>query len=153
MDVSKFQNLDRSSWQKYVDLNLYAVLDSSKLALDGMLERGWGRIITISSAAGQMGIEFGVSIYGAAKAGGIGFTRHLALEVAGTGVTVNCIALGLMGAEGTTNEMLDGLARGVPVGRIGTPEDAGAAVVYLASEEASFVTGQTLGVNGGGHTP
>jgi NAD(P)-dependent dehydrogenase (short-subunit alcohol dehydrogenase family) len=152
MDVAKFQDLDRNQWKKYVDLNLYAPLNMTKLVLDGMVERGFGRIITISSAAGQTGIAFGVSLYGAAKSGGIGFTRHLALEVAATGVTVNSIALGLMGTE-EENDMMRQLASTIPVKRIGSPEDAGAAVVYLASEEAAWVTGQTLGVNGGSYTP
>ncbi len=152
MDVMPFGEMDPALWNKYIDLNLYGVLHCAKTVLAGMVERGWGRIVTISSGAGQTGIAMGVALYGAGKAAGIGFTRHLALEVAGSGVTVNCVALGLMAHVGDT-ELTRQMAATVPVGRLGTPEDAGSAVVYLASEEASWVTGQTLGVNGGSHTP
>jgi 3-oxoacyl-[acyl-carrier protein] reductase len=152
MDVAPFRELSPALWKKYVDLNLYAVLHCSKAVVDGMVERGWGRIVTISSSAGQTGIGIGVALYGAGKAGAIGFTRHLAVELAGTGVTANCVALGRMNNAGDS-DLARMLASRVPVGRLGTPEDVGAAVVYLASEEASWVTGQTLGVNGGSYTP
>ena len=114
-------------------------------------ERGFGRILTISSGAGQTGLPIGVSLYGAAKAGAIGFSRHLALEVAGTGVTVNVVSLGLM--NHVAGDATQALAASIPCRRLGTPEDVAAAVVYLASDEASWVTGQTLGVNGGSYLP
>ena len=152
MDLQHFRDLDQRKWAKYIDLNLYGVLHCTKAVLDSMVERRWGRIVTISSGAGQMGVGIGISIYGAGKAGAIGFSRHLALEVASKGVTVNCLALGLMVSAGDSDATAS-LAATIPAKRVGTPEDVGAAVVYLASEEASWVTGQTLGVNGGSHTP
>lgn len=152
MQVGKFRDTDPAEWDKFINLNLYGVLHCAKAVIDGMVARGYGRIITISSAAGQTGIGIGVSIYGAAKAGAIGFTRHLAMEIAPTGVTVNCIALGLMDS-GLGTELTEQLAATVPAKRVGTPEDVAAAVLYLASQEASWVTGQTLGVNGGSFMP
>ncbi len=151
-ELKKFPDLEPERWAKYVDLNLYGVLHCAKAVLDGMLERGFGRIVTISSAAGQAGIPLGISLYGAGKAAALGFSRHLAVEVAASGVTVNSIALGLMDNAGG-EEVVAHLARTVPAGRCGSAQDVGAAVVYLASDEASWVTGQTLGVNGGSHTP
>jgi 3-oxoacyl-[acyl-carrier protein] reductase len=151
-DLKRFQDLPRESWAKYVDLNLYGVLHCTRAVLDGMAERGFGRIVTISSGAGQTGIPLGVSVYGAGKAAAIGFSRHLAVEVARQGITVNTVALGLMDNAGS-KDVVAHLAKTVPVGRCGSPEDVGAAVVYLASDEASWVTGQTLGVNGGSYIP
>jgi len=152
MGLVRFRDMDPAEWRRFVDLNLYGVLHCTRAVIDGMVERGFGRIVTISSGAGQTGLAIGVSLYGAAKAGAIGFSRHLALEVAGTGVTVNTVSLGLMsnvaGAEAT-----QALAASVPCKRLGTPEDVAAAVLYLASDEASWVTGQTLGVNGGSFVP
>jgi NAD(P)-dependent dehydrogenase (short-subunit alcohol dehydrogenase family) len=152
MGISTFRNTDPAEWKQFIDLNLYGVLHCAKALIEGMVERGHGRIITISSGAAQTGIAAGVSIYGAAKAGGLGFTRHLAMEVASKGVTVNCVALGLM-SSGQGTEIVERLAATIPAKRVGTPEDAAAAVLYLASQEASWVTGQTLGVNGGSHMP
>jgi 3-oxoacyl-[acyl-carrier protein] reductase len=113
-----------------------------------MVERGWGRIVQISSGAGRSGLAFGVSLYGAGKSGIEGFVRHLSQEVATAGVTANCLALGLMANAGGAEETA-GLARTVPVGRLGTPEDVGAAAVFLASDEASWLTGQVIDLNGG----
>jgi NAD(P)-dependent dehydrogenase (short-subunit alcohol dehydrogenase family) len=151
MGVASFRQMDPSEWRKYVDLNLYGVLNCVKTLIDAMCERGFGRVITISSGAGQIGIPLGVSLYGAGKGGAIAFMRHLAVEVARSGVTANTLALGLM-ANMTGDPQTAGLARSVPIGRLGTPEDVGAAVVYLASDEASWITGQTIGLNGGSHT-
>ncbi|MFA5882965.1 MAG: SDR family oxidoreductase [Acidimicrobiia bacterium] len=151
MVVSQFRDMDPDAWDRFIAVNLYGVLNCTKAVIDGMCERGWGRVITISSGAGVMGIKMGISIYGAAKSGSIGFMRHLAMEVARTGVTVNAIAPGLMGVQELTEHSL-AMARNIPVGRLGAPEDIGAACVYLASEEAAWVTGQTLNVNGGDHT-
>jgi len=151
-ELKHFKDLEPDRWARYVDLNLYGVLHCAKAVIEGMVERRFGRVVTISSGAGQTGIPLGISIYGAGKAGAIGFSRHLAVEVARDGVTVNCLALGLMDNAGD-EDVVAHLANTVPAGRCGSAEDVGAAVVYLASDEASWVTGQTLGVNGGSHTP
>jgi NAD(P)-dependent dehydrogenase (short-subunit alcohol dehydrogenase family) len=151
MRIARFRDTSPADWPRYIDLNLYGVLHCTRAVIDGMCERGFGRIVTISSAAGQTGLALGVSIYGAGKGAAISFMRHLALEVAGRGVTANTLALGLMGdPEGRAAAAAP--ASAIPVGRLGTPEDVGAAVVFLASDEAGWITGQTLGVNGGSLT-
>ena len=112
-----------------------------------MCERGWGRIITISSEGGRVGLPSGISLYGAGKAGALGFSRHLATELIGTGVTVNSVALGLM-ATGPDDDRRPPW----PTARLGTPDDVAGAVCFLASERASWITGQVLGINGGATT-
>ncbi len=152
MKLMQFREMPETEWRRFVDVNLYGPANCCKAVLDGMCERGFGRIITISSGAGQTGLPIGISLYGAGKSGAIGFQRHLAMEVAGNGVTVNTVSLGLMSNVGDSEEV-QGLVATQPTGRLGTPEDVGAAVVYLASDEASWVTGQVLGVNGGTFLP
>jgi 3-oxoacyl-[acyl-carrier protein] reductase len=151
MGVVQFRDMDPAQWRRYVDLNLYGVLHCTKAVIDGMCERRFGRVITISSGAGQVGIPMGISLYGAGKGGALAFMRHLALEVARFGVTANSLALGLMSHAGG-EEFTRSVAPTIPVGRLGTPEDVGAAGVGLASREAGWVTGQTIGVNGGSIT-
>jgi 3-oxoacyl-[acyl-carrier protein] reductase len=148
MGISPFADLDPAEWPRYVDLNLYGVLHCCRAVLGGMRERGWGRIVTISSGAGVTGINLGVSLYGAGKGGAIAFMRHLAIENAKAGITANCLALGLMDNK-DDREATEHLARTVPVGRLGTPEDVGAAVVYLVSDEAAWLTAQTIHLDGG----
>ena len=148
MGVTQFREMDPAEWAKFVDLNLYGVLNCSKAVIDGMCERGWGRVVTVSSGAGQTGLGLGISLYGAGKGAALSFMRHFAMEVAGSGVTANTVALGLI------DNHLDGsvtasLARQVPIGRLGQPEDIAPSVLFLASDEASWITGQILGVNGG----
>jgi len=151
MVVSQFREMDPANWDRFVAVNLYGVLNCSHAVIDGMCERGWGRVITISSGAGVIGMRMGISIYAAAKSGAIGFMRHLAMEVARQGVTANTLALGLMGVQELT-ELTRDTARQIPVGRLGAPEDVGAACAYLASEEAAWITGQTINLNGGATT-
>jgi 3-oxoacyl-[acyl-carrier protein] reductase len=134
-----------SDWDRYLRLNLYAVLSCTKEVVDGMSDRGWGRIVTIISEAGRAGQPPGLSLYAAAKAGAAGFTRVLAREVGRHGVTANCVSLGTMDNAPVREEVL----RATPMRRYGHPEDVGAAVAYLASDGAGWVTGQTLAVNGG----
>jgi len=145
--LRSFRDMPVEDWDKFIRLNLYGVLHCTKATVDGMCERGWGRIVTVSSEAGRMGLPTGVSLYGAGKAAAIGFSRHLALELVGTGVTVNCVALGLM-ATGPDDDRKPPW----PTARLGDPADVAAAVRYLASGSAAWVTGQVLGVNGGAVT-
>jgi NAD(P)-dependent dehydrogenase (short-subunit alcohol dehydrogenase family) len=150
MGMVPFRQLQPSQWRPYVDLNIYGSLHCVRAVIDGMCERRWGRIVQISSDAGRAGVAFGISLYGASKSGIEGFIRHLSQEVAKDGVTVNALSLGVMAnAIQNEDETLRRLSRAVPVRRLGTPEDVGAAVVYLASDEASFLTGQTIHLNGG----
>jgi 3-oxoacyl-[acyl-carrier protein] reductase len=142
-----FRESDPALWRRFVDLNLYGVLNCTHAVVGGMCDRGRGRVVTISSEAGRVGLGIGVSLYGAAKAGAVGLMRHLAVEVAPSGVTVNCLSLGLM--DNVAGEWADAMARRVPRRRLGSPADVGAAVVFLASDEAEWITGQVLPVNGG----
>ena len=150
MAVFPFREMPRELWDRYVDLNIYGSLYCIKAVVDNMIEGRWGRIVQISSGAGRTGLNIGVSLYGAAKSGIEGFIRHLSQEVARYGVTANAVALGLMANTGQDDtSVTEQMARQVPVKRLGTPDDVGAAVVYLASEEASWMTGQTINLNGG----
>jgi 3-oxoacyl-[acyl-carrier protein] reductase len=152
----QFRELPPEEWAPYIDVNLYGVLNCVKATIDGMCDRGWGRVITISSGAGTTGLGIGVSIYAAGKGAGISFMRHLAHECGRYGVTANSLALGLMQRDDPRSEesrtVTKGLERGIPVGRLGTGEDVGYACAYLASDEASWMNGQTIGLNGGSVT-
>ena len=151
MGVKPFRDTTPEDWRPYIDVNLYGVMTCCRAAINGMCERRWGRIITISSGAGTVGLRLGVSPYAAGKGGGISFMRHLAMEAARDGVTANTIAIGLMNNTRGSPET-EQLARAMPVGRLGEPEDIGALCVYLASDEASWMTGQTIQLNGGNVT-
>jgi NAD(P)-dependent dehydrogenase (short-subunit alcohol dehydrogenase family) len=150
MRPQQFREMDPSAWEGPIQVNLYGVLNCCKAVVDGMCDRGWGRIITIASGAGTSGVNIGVSPYAAGKGGGLSFTRTLALEVARTGVTANTLAIGLM--EQKDPQVTQHLAKAIPVGRVGRPEDIAAACVYLASDEASWITAQTIELNGGSIT-
>ena len=157
MRAVQFRSLPREEWGPYIDVNLYGVLNCVKSTIDGMCERGWGRVITISSGSGTVGQNIGVSLYAAGKGAGISFMRHLAIECARDGVTANTLALGLMQRDdapgGEEARAVTGkLARSIPVGRLGTGEDVGVTCVFLASNEASWITGQTIALNGGSVT-
>ncbi len=147
-DLQPFHEVPPDRWQPWVDLNLYGVLNCCHAVVGGMVERGFGRIVTIVSDAGRYGEPF-LSVYSAAKAGAIGFSKALAKEAAPHGVTVNCVALGNVSPPSTPADLVAKLARSYPVGRVGRPEDIAPAVLYLASTEAEWVTGQVLPVNGG----
>ena len=147
MELAMFMDQEPEDWRPMVDLNLYGTLHCVHAALPGMRERGWGRVIMVSSDAGRVGSGIGCSIYGACKAAAVQLMRILSQEVAAFGITCNAIALGPM--NNLPEEIAAPVARGVPIPRLGTPEDAAAAIVYLASEESNWVTGQLLPVNGG----
>ena len=151
MGVAQFRDTTPDQWRPYVELNTYGVMNCTHAVIDGMCERGHGRIVTISSGAGTVGIPLGITAYGAGKGGGIAFMRHLAMEIAATGVTANSIAIGMIDNH-SQPEVTAHMVKGVPVGALGQPEDIAALVVYLASDEAKWMTGQTLQLNGGNVT-
>lgn len=150
MTPRPFREMEPDDWEGPVRVNLYGVLHCCRAVVNGMCDRGWGRIITISSGAGTHGVHIGVAPYSAGKGGANGFMRSLALEVARLGVTANSLAIGLQTMEDAT--VTEHLAKAIPVGRTGVPEDVGAACVWLASNEAEWVSGQTIGINGGSIT-
>jgi 3-oxoacyl-[acyl-carrier protein] reductase len=140
-----------ADWQTVIDIDLTAAFRLTRAALRGMIRRRHGRVIAISSVAAVAGNP-GQANYAAAKAALIGMSKSIAAEVASRGITVNCIAPGVIATKMTdrlTAEQQARLAGAIPAGRIGGPEDVAAAVVYLASSEAAYVTGHTLHVNGG----
>jgi 3-oxoacyl-[acyl-carrier protein] reductase len=139
------------NWQSVIDVNLTAAFRLSRGALRGMIQRRWGRIISISSVVGVTGNP-GQSNYTAAKAGLIGLSKSLAREVANRGVTVNCIAPGFIETamtEALTDAQREKMLATIPSNRFGTVDEVASAVVFLACEEAGYLTGQTLHVNGG----
>lgn len=138
-------------WDKVVDTNLTAIYRMSKRAMRGMMKARKGRIINITSVVAEMG-NAGQANYAATKAGVEGFSRTLAREIGSRQVTVNCVAPGLIETDMTDEldeRLLNSMLDAVPVGRLGQPEDVAAAVSYLASDEASYVTGAVIPVNGG----
>jgi len=145
-----FRTLDPARWRAPVEINLFGAMNCVSAVVDGMCEAGWGRIVQISSGAARTGSDQGLSLYGAAKSGVEGFIRHLSQELAPLGVTANTLALGLQ--SNVAGAATDVFAARIPVRRLGTPRDVGAAVVYLASAEASWLTGQILDLNGGSVT-
>ncbi len=143
--------LSDDQWQSVIDVNLTSAFRLSRAALRGMMRRRHGRIINITSIVGVTGNP-GQANYAASKAGMIGMTKSMAAEVAARGVTLNCIAPGFVRSPMTDalNEaQRDGLIERIPAGRIGEPADIASAAVFLASDEAAYVTGQTVHVNGG----
>jgi acetoacetyl-CoA reductase len=149
-----FKKMDQASWRAVMHSNLDSVFNMTKQVCDDMMNRGWGRIINISSVNGQKG-AFGQTNYSAAKAGMHGFTKALSLEVARKGVTVNTISPGYIGTKmvmAIPKEVLDSkIIPQIPMGRLGKPEEVAGLVAYLASEEAAFVTGANIAINGGQH--
>ena len=149
-----FKKMDKVNWDAVMRTNLDSLFNMSKQVVDGMVERNWGRIINVSSVNGSKG-AFGQTNYSAAKAGVHGFTKALALEVARKGVTVNTISPGYIGTKMVTAIPEDVLNTKIlpqiPVGRLGKPEEVAGLVIYLASEEAAFVTGANIAINGGQH--
>jgi acetoacetyl-CoA reductase len=149
---ARFVKMTREkNWDPVIAVNLTSVFNTCNVILPGMTERKWGRIINISSMNGQRG-QFGQCNYSATKAGIIGFSRSLAMECARAGVTVNVICPGFILTEMTgamPKEILDAEVQKIPVQRIGQPDDIAYAVVILAADDASFITGQTISVNGG----
>jgi 3-oxoacyl-[acyl-carrier protein] reductase len=151
MEVKPFRESDPSSWSNPLDVNFYGVLNCIHQTINGMIARGWGRVVTISSGSALIGLRQGVSVYAGSKGAAISFMRHLAVESGGTGVTANTVAVGFQ-TPMEWRPAHDRIVRATPAGRLGRPEDIGAFVLYLASDEAEWMTGQTFQLNGGGTT-
>jgi acetoacetyl-CoA reductase len=146
-----FHKMTPQQWSDVIRVNMDSVFNMSRHVIEGMRERGWGRIVNISSINGQKG-QVGQTNYSAAKAGMIGFTKALALENAKKGVTVNCICPGYIDTDmvaAVPQNVLDGIIAQIPVGRLGKGEEIADMVSFLAGEHAGFVTGSTLSLNGG----
>jgi len=149
-----FKKMTKVDWDAVIHTNLDSVFNVTKPIVDGMVERAWGRVINVSSVNGQKG-AFGQTNYSAAKAGMHGFTKALALEVARKGVTVNTISPGYIGTKmvlAIPKDVLDSkILPQIPIGRLGKPEEVAGLCAYLASDEAAFVTGANIAINGGQH--
>jgi 3-oxoacyl-[acyl-carrier protein] reductase len=146
-----FLRMKDEEWDKVIAVDLTAAFRLSRAVLRGMMKKRWGRIVSITSVVGATGNP-GQGNYAAAKAGLVGMTKSLAAEVGSRSITVNCVAPGFIQTPMTdalTEDQRKSLFDRIPVGRFGAPEDVAAAVLYLASNEAAYVTGQTLHVNGG----
>ena len=153
LNIGAVGAIDIRTWDRTMAINLRGTFLCCRMALDGMQRRRWGRIINIASLAGQSGgIKSGAD-YSASKAGIIAFTKKLALEAASYGITANAVAPGTTETEliqkGMSETQREELRKAIPLGRLGRPEDIAYAVCFLAGEEASFITGATLDVNGG----
>jgi 2-hydroxycyclohexanecarboxyl-CoA dehydrogenase len=156
-ELRPFLETDEGFWDRVIDVNFTGVLRTTKAVLPTMIDTGWGRVVNIGSDAGRVGSSF-ESVYSGAKAGVIGFTKTIARETARTGVTANAVCPGptrtplLEGMTGTGEDgakLIGSLERAVPMRRLGEPADVAAAVAFLASEQAGYITGQTLSVSGG----
>lgn len=146
-----FVRVKDEDWQTVLDVNLTAGFRLARAALRGMMRARWGRIVAVTSIVGQTGNP-GQANYAASKAGMTGMTKALAAEVAARNVTVNCVAPGFIDTamtRGLGDDQTARLTERIPAGRLGTPEDVASCVVFLASDEAAYVTGQTISVNGG----
>ena len=146
-----FMRMKDEEWDQVIAVNLTSTFMLCRAAVRNMMRRQWGRIINITSVSGIIGNP-GQGNYAAAKAGMIGMTKSLAREVASRGITANCIAPGFIKTAMTdvlTEKQVEAIAQHIPAGTFGTPDDIAAGALYLASEEARYVTGQTLHINGG----
>lgn len=146
-----FHKLSPTQWKEVIDTNLTSCFNMTQAVIGGMRERGFGRIINISSINGQKG-QLGQVNYSAAKAGLIGFSKALALETASKGITVNVIAPGYIETDMVRQvnpEVLQRIVAGIPVGRLGKPEEIARSVLFLCGEQSGFMTGSTLSINGG----
>jgi len=146
-----FHKMTSEQWSEVIRVNMDSLFNMTRQVIEGMRDRGWGRIVNISSINGQKG-QMGQTNYSAAKAGMIGFTKALALENARKGVTVNCIAPGYIDTEmvqAVPEKVLEGIIAQIPVGRLGKGEEIADMVAFLSGEHAGYVTGATLALNGG----
>jgi len=147
----KFENMTREDWERVIDVNLGGVFNCTNAFFDDIKAADAGRLINISSVVGQQG-NYGQANYATTKSGLFGFTRTLALELANTGSTANCVAPGFVATdmlEEVPERVQEKILREIPLDRFATVEDISGIVRFVASEESSYMTGQILGVNGG----
>ncbi len=149
MGYAKFLESRPEDWERFVQLNLYGLMNGCHVLLPDMLARGWGRIVAITSESWRAGVPMGIAAYAASKAGVVGFVRQLAAETGRKGITVNALSLGTMNNWEGSDEVA---RKSAFVPRAGSPADVGAGVAYLASREAEWVTGQVHPLNGGALT-
>ncbi len=150
---SVFKRMTEQDWMAVINTNLNSVFNVTRQVIDGMVERGWGRIVNISSVNAIKG-QFGQTNYSAAKAGMAGFSKALAQEVVRKGVTVNTVSPGYVETEmvmAIKKEIRDQIVASIPMGRLARPEEIAAVVAFLSSEEAGYITGANISVNGGMH--
>ncbi|PLC55168.1 beta-ketoacyl-ACP reductase [Pollutimonas nitritireducens] len=148
-----FRKMSQEDWRAVIDTNLNSLFNVTKQVIEGMVDQQWGRIINISSVNGQKG-QFGQTNYSTAKAGIHGFTMALAQEVANKGITVNTISPGYIGTDmvrAIRPDVLEKIVATIPVKRLGTPEEIGSMVAWLASGDSGFATGADFSLNGGLH--
>jgi acetoacetyl-CoA reductase len=148
-----FRKMSADDWLAVINSNLNSVFNVTKQVVDGMVERGWGRIVTLSSVNGTRG-QFGQTNYSAAKAGVSGFTKALAQEVVRKGVTVNCVSPGYVDTDmvrAIRADVRQSIIDGIPMGRLAQPEEIAALVGFLASDDAAYITGANIPINGGMH--
>jgi len=148
-----FRKLSAEDWMAVINSNLNAVYNMTKQVIDDMMARGWGRIVTLSSVNGTRG-QFGQTNYSAAKAGVSGFSKALAQEVVKKGVTVNCVSPGYVETEmvrAIRPDVLRTLIDGIPIGRLAQPEEIAALIAFIVSEDAAYITGANIPINGGLH--
>lgn len=149
----QFRKMSRADWDAVINTNLNSLFNVTKQVIDGMADRGWGRIVNISSVNGQKG-QFGQTNYSTAKAGLHGFTMALAQEVATKGVTVNTVSPGYIGTDmvrAIRPDVLEKIVSGIPVKRLGQPEEIASIVAWIVSEEGGYATGSDFSLNGGLH--
>lgn len=146
--VEAFADSDSTSWRRQVDVNFLAPVIASHALLPGMIDAGWGRIVNITSDSSRTGAAR-LAVYAGTKGGLLSFSKSLAQEVGRTGVTVNCVSPGTIEVPTTDRDMAAKLARKIPLGRLGAPEDVAAAVAFLMSDAAEYITGEVLSVGGG----
>ena len=146
-----FVKMDHASWRKVLAINLDGVFNCTKVFIDQMLQQGWGRVVNITSVIGQIG-NFGQANYAASKAGVAAFTKSLAKELAGKGVTMNAVAPGFIETEmvsGIPEKVQQRLLSQIPMGRFGKADEVSRACVYLCSSDGDYITGAELSINGG----